>query len=567
MKGFNNALDGMGCRIPGYGVTATANFAVIGWSANLGSNFGSALAWWNHGNPVDDPVGQYYSFGISEIASNIALGPEGGPYNDVFGLTNYGLIPGMTLGTYVLPGSQGCLPAPTGLVSWWQGQNNANDIIGTNNGTLQNGVGFTNGEVGQAFSFNGSNQCVRIPYSPSLGFTTYTVETWIKPTGPVNDPENQAVVFAQGNGLAQLLVRTGVNGVLVAFQFGHNGGFYAVVSTEIPIGQFTHVAGTWDGTTLSLYTNGVLSTQVAAEASPADSGCDFFIGGFNNSCGYVGQYFNGLVDEVSYYNRALSLIEVQSIFSAGSAGKCFFSTNFVPTIISQPQSLIVGGRALASFSVIASGPQLNYQWLLNGTNIPGATTNTLTIPSVTQTNLGNYTVLVTNSFGSVLSSNATLSMYPFIATPFPGAVTYWGKDAILNVQAWGTGPLTYQWFDNGVAIVNATNAALELTSVQFTNAGLYTVVITSPLGSVTNIPAQVVVNPAGVSLGMYPGVTVSGVVGYTYVIQSTTGLTDTNWSTVATLTLTQPVQLWVDVNANAAAPENQRRFYRVLPGP
>jgi hypothetical protein len=158
-------------------------------------------------------------------------------------------------------------------------------------------------------------------------------------------------------------------------------------------------------------------------------------------------------------------------------------------------------------------------------------------------------------------------MYPYIATPFAGLLTYWGKDTTLSVQAWGTGPLTYQWFDNGVAVPNATNATLEFTSIQFTNAGLYTVVITSPFGSVTNMPAQLVVNPAGVSLGMYPGVTVSGVVGYTYIIQSTTGLRDTNWSTVATLTLTQPVQLWVDVNVNTAAPENQRRFYRVLPSP
>jgi hypothetical protein len=67
---------------------------------------------------------------------------------------------------------------------------------------------------------------------------------------------------------------------------------------------------------------------------------------------------------------------------------------------------------------------------------------------------------------------------------------------------------------------------------------------------------------------MYPGVTVSGVVGYTYIIQSNPDLTNTNgWTTVATLTLITPVQLWVDVNANAASPAYRQRFYRVLPGP
>jgi len=76
-----------------------------------------------------------------------------------------------------------------------------------------------------------------------------------------------------------------------------------------------------------------------------------------------------------------------------------------------------------------------------------------------------------------------------------------------------------------------------------------------------------VVNPAGVILGLYPGVTVSGVVGYTYIIQSNPDLTNTNgWTTVATLTLTQPVQLWIDVSTNASLPGNTHRFYRVLPG-
>ena len=129
------------------------------------------------------------------------------------------------------------------------------------------------------------------------------------------------------------------------------------------------------------------------------------------------------------------------------------------------------------------------------------------------------------------------------------------------------GILSYQWFDNGVAVVNATNPILDLTDIQFTNAGLYSVVVSSPFGSVTNTPEQVVVNPAGVSLGLYPGVTINGVAGYSYIIQRTANLSNTNlWVTVDNLTLTQPVQLWVDTNVNASLPENPQEFYRVLPG-
>ncbi|MGD0743689.1 MAG: protease pro-enzyme activation domain-containing protein, partial [Verrucomicrobiota bacterium] len=56
-----------------------------------------------------------------------------------------------------------CTPAPSGLIGWWPGEDNGNDIIGTNNGILEN-VTFTNGMVGQAFHLNGSNADVQIPY-------------------------------------------------------------------------------------------------------------------------------------------------------------------------------------------------------------------------------------------------------------------------------------------------------------------------------------------------------------------------------------------------------------------
>ncbi len=239
-----------------------------------------------------------------------------------------------------------------------------------------------------------------------------------------------------------------------------------------------------------------------------------------------------------------------------------------PSIADQPQSVTVNARDNVSFNVTATGTSpLTYQWSLNGTNISGATASSLAISNATQQVLGTYAVVITNAFGSVSSSNATLSMYPFLASPFIGIVTDWGYTNTLSVRAWGTGPLVYQWLKNGAAIENATNSTLTLTSVQFADGGLYSVVVSNPFGSVTNTPAQVVVNPAGVSLGMFPGVYVSGVVGYTYTIQASADLRNTNsWTTVAAMTLMQPVQLWVDFNVNALSPTNPHKFYRVMPG-
>src|SRR5438874_10060806 len=61
-----------------------------------------------------------------------------------------------------------CTPPPTGMVSWWPGDGNAHDIRGGKNGTRQGGVTVPVGEVGQAFSFDGVDDYVRIAKSASL---------------------------------------------------------------------------------------------------------------------------------------------------------------------------------------------------------------------------------------------------------------------------------------------------------------------------------------------------------------------------------------------------------------
>src|ERR1019366_3224041 len=78
---------------------------------------------------------------------------------------------------------------PAGVVSWWRAENNALDSIGTNNGTLSNGVSFAAGEVGQAFLFNNTNQEVKVFASPSLNVGAgngLSLEMWIKPSDAVN---------------------------------------------------------------------------------------------------------------------------------------------------------------------------------------------------------------------------------------------------------------------------------------------------------------------------------------------------------------------------------------------
>ena len=92
--------------------------------------------------------------------------------------------------------------------------------------------------------------------------------------------------------------------------------------------------------------------------------------------------------------------------------------------------------------------------------------------------------------------------------------------------------------------------------------------MSNSVGLTRSAQALLVVNPAGVSLGLYPGLTVDGVVGRTYEIQYTTTVLDTNsWISLTNLTLTQPVQLWIDTSTDAMCGTHPKRFYRVVPAP
>src|SRR6185295_1897294 len=75
--------------------------------------------------------------------------------------------------------ADGCVPSPSGIVGWWPGDGDADDIAGTNNGTLQGGaLANVAGMVGAAFDFDGTNAYVQVPDAPELRPTNLTVTAW-----------------------------------------------------------------------------------------------------------------------------------------------------------------------------------------------------------------------------------------------------------------------------------------------------------------------------------------------------------------------------------------------------
>jgi hypothetical protein len=200
--------------------------------------------------------------------------------------------------------------------------------------------------------------------------------------------------------------------------------------------------------------------------------------------------------------------------------------SFPPQIIVPPTSQTNGEGSTTYFFVSATGTSpLHYQWQRDGTNLldkgnfSGVNTNLLIIKDIQTNDAGTYTIIVTNSFGSV-STNATLAVQtfpPVIVSAPPSYQTNGLKTLFaLSVSVTGSPPLIYQWQFNGTTLTSkdtgysgVTNSSLVFKDAQTNQSGLYTVIVTNNYGSATTnihetilpFPPQITDPPASATNG------------------------------------------------------------------
>lgn len=199
---------------------------------------------------------------------------------------------------------------------------------------------------------------------------------------------------------------------------------------------------------------------------------------------------------------AFSVVVTNAIGSRTSDA-ALLTVQVPPVITTQPQNATVAVGLAASFTVVATGATpLTYQWRRNGTDISGATAATYVLPAVAATDAGvNFSVVVTNRFGSLPSANAVLTVTypPTIATQPQHLTVTAGQTATFSVWAGGGVPLHFQWYRNGVAIPGATSANYVTPAVTSTDSGArFHVVITNSFGTKTSAEAilTVIIAPA-----------------------------------------------------------------------
>ena len=178
----------------------------------------------------------------------------------------------------------------------------------------------------------------------------------------------------------------------------------------------------------------------------------------------VGNYFQGTIDEVATWNRALSAGEAQQIVAQGIPKPV---TATPPSIVTQPASRTAFSGMTVEFLVQATGTSpLHYQWRKGGAPISAQTNATLTLPNVQTNDSGNYTVVITNSAGSVTSAVATLTVTQRDPPPATLSIDFNNRPSVAG----DTEPGFQEFLVDGTGIVTAPTTR-TYSGVDITVAG------------------------------------------------------------------------------------------------
>lgn len=175
-------------------------------------------------------------------------------------------------------------------------------------------------------------------------------------------------------------------------------------------------------------------------------------------------------------------------------GLPYNGTNWALAINVQPTNQTVAEGTAISISVTAGGvPTLAYQWYFNSNLVVNATNSALTFSDVQTSDAGSYFVVVTNGYGAITSSLATLTVVvpPTIVTQPVDVTANITSNVTFAVTMTTnyTSPLIYQWLWDGNPLIGATNSSLTIFNIEATNVGYYSVVVTNVAGSVSSSSA------------------------------------------------------------------------------
>jgi uncharacterized protein (TIGR02145 family) len=391
-----------------------------------------------------------------------------------------------------------------GLVGWWGFNGNAQDGSGNGNHGTVNGATLTTDRFGNqnsAFNFDGVDDWIQVDDDATLRPNHITISAWIY----VNTPTINPIVtktrignpFGPDGGEQYCIFQSPYNyqNTAGSFQIKRNGGcqnggvgWYRIFQTNLPFstGQWQHIVGTYDGDTMKLYNNGLLSGFQVPPSGPIDNCSN---GTFNIGRGWVNyDFYNGKMDNLGMWNRALTQQEITNLYNAQfptQTSLCLPTLTTNSPISIGIDSVIVGGNILndGGSSIVLRGvcysttpnPNMGNMRTEDGSGV-GSFTSILRNLSPTMTYYARS--YAKNSNGVVVYGNeVTFTTLPLLGQPCPGTPTVTDIDGnVYNTvqignQCWTQSNLKVSKYRNGDNIPTG----LSDTAWQNTTAGAYAI--------------------------------------------------------------------------------------------
>jgi hypothetical protein len=344
------------------------------------------------------------------------------------------------------------VPLPTGLIALWRSEMDASDLIGGHDGTFFDGTVVTvprvtaSGKVGGAFDFDGTVH-VRVPDSAALRPARLTVDAWVFPIAP---SPGLNTIIARGSSKDDMDTwLLGLSNNRPEFWSHGNGLLQGPFS--IPLNEWTHLAMTFDGLIERLYVNGaqvasrneLRSLDYDAAPVPVTIGSDW-------SSNVSSQRFNGRIDEISLYNRALTANEVLGIYNADFVGKNFSQPYF--TSLSKLPDVILGANYAQPLTTILGTSPIGFS-LTAGLLPAGVTVSPTGVVSGIPGMAGifDFTVQATGADGMSTEQPCVLRVLQAVVPP-ADLVAWWrGEPGVGNVVADTSGKHDGSFFSGMVA--------------------------------------------------------------------------------------------------------------------
>ncbi|MGR6088374.1 MAG: T9SS type A sorting domain-containing protein [Arcticibacter sp.] len=398
-----------------------------------------------------------------------------------------------------------------GLVGWWPFNGNANDESGNGNNGTVNGATLTNDRnaiANSAYSFDGINDKITSSLINPLQ-ADWSISFWFKSLNGTSNFQGQNVV-----GLGSDMYGWGGSGFQISGQnppgqcpnFNYLNQMYFIDASQECGGNFLggglYTYNTWYNIVIiknNLNYNLIVNNMLITSSLLLDINIDQLIFG-NRDISF--QYFNGIIDDIGAWNRALTQQEITQLYTSGC-------TKPEPVSLGTNASTRLCPSESVTIEIVTPADSANYtyQWTRNGTNMVGATTRSITVNDAAK-----YKVFVSSGPGVDCRRvsglvETTPSIPPSVVATAPNGTSYCPGDSVLMTATGATAGYSYRWKRFGVVIPGANSNTFYATQTGNYRCEIYNAggcITQSNLISITNGTSCRIMEQTNSDVSLYP---------------------------------------------------------------